>query len=136
MIMSQSRLRQWCDQVWNNAKEDSIDELMDESAVIHGLETDKDKFGPNAFKPFYQELRKTFPSVTINLEPIIITEDFEAGHCAVKGITADGKEVNFTGLAIAKYKGGKIIEAWNGFDFSPVEKQLKSTETTNSNQPR
>jgi predicted ester cyclase len=135
MIMAQSRLHQWYDQVWNNAKEDSIDDLMDESAVIHGLETDKGKTGPNAFKPFYQDLRKLFPSVNVSIEPIIITDDVEAVHCEVKGVTADGKEVSFTGLTIAKYKDGKIIEGWNGFDFSAVQKHLQSTETANSNQP-
>jgi predicted ester cyclase len=134
--MAQTQLERWYEEVWNNANEHAIDDLLDESAIIHGLETDSDKTGPQAFKPFYHGFRKNFPTVNIKLEPIITTSNYEAAQCIVNGRTVDGKEVNFTGLTIAKFKDGKLIEGWNAFDFLTMHKQLENTIAPNSNQPR
>jgi len=134
--MSETQLSRWYDQLWNNANEDAIDELMDESAIIHGLETDGAKKGPQAFKPFYHNFRQGFPSVTIKLEPIFSTGEFEAAHCVVSAETRDGKKVNFTGLSIAKFNNGKLVEGWNAFDFHTMQKQLEDTMASHSNQPK
>jgi len=134
--MAQTLLHRWYEEVWNNSNEHAIDELLDESAVIHGLETDHTKTGPQAFKPFYHGFRQNFPSVNVNLEPIITTDEFEAAHCVVNATTMDGKEVNFTGLTIAKFKNGKLIEGWNAFDFLTMHKQLENSIHPYSNQPK
>jgi predicted ester cyclase len=42
----------------------------------------------------------------------------------VTGKSADGKDVNFTGIVIARFSDGKIVEAWNAFDFLSMYKQL------------
>lgn len=117
-------LQRWYDEVWNNAKENAIDELLDENAIIHGLDTDKGQKGPVAFKPFYKTLRETLPSVSIKLEPIVKSDDIEAAHCFVSAKDAEGKDVSFSGLTIARFKDGKIVEGWNGFDFVPLYQQL------------
>lgn len=134
--MVQTRLQRWYDEVWNNSNEDSIDELMDEHAVIHGLETDETKKGPQAFKPFYHNFREGFPSVTISIEPIITTDEFETAHCVVHATTKEGKKVNFTGLTVAKFKNGKLVEGWNAFDFHTMYKQLEPSVASEFEQPR
>lgn len=122
--MEGTLLERWYDQVWNNAREQAIDELMDDHAIIHGLSTEKEKKGPQAFKPFYANFRESFPSVNIQVEPIFKNDEFEAGHCVVEATTADGKKVNFTGLSIVRLKDGKLVEGWNAFDFHAMHKQL------------
>ena len=134
--MVQTRLQRWYDEVWNNSNEDSIDDLMDEQAVIHGLETEATQKGPHAFKPFYRNFREGFPSVTITAEPIITTDGFEAAHCVVQATTKDGQKVNFTGLSVAKFENGKLVEAWNAFDFHSMNKQLAPSVAAELEQPR
>lgn len=117
-------LQRWYDEVWNQANENAIDELMEENATIHGLETDKAKKGPSAFKPFYKTMREALPSVSVTLDPIVKTDDIEAAHCFVTAKNAEGKDVTFSGITIAKFKDGKLIEGWNGFDFITMYQQL------------
>ena len=117
-------LERWYEEVWNKANENAIDELMHDAAIIHGLETDKSKSGPTAFKPFYKSMREALPFVSITLKPIIASEDIEAAHCFVTARNAEGKELQFSGISIAKFKDGKLIEGWNGFDFISMYQQL------------
>ena len=117
-----SRTQRWTEEVWNNANESAIDELLDADAKIHGLE--KEMTGPDEFKPFYQAFREAFPSVHIDVDVLVANDEFEAAQCYVKGKSADGKEVSFTGIVIGRFKDGKIIEGWNAFDFLSMYKQL------------
>ena len=134
--MAQTKLQVWYDEVWNNANKSKIDELMDENAVIHGLETDNATLGPRAFHPFYDSFRQGFPSVNIEIEPIITTDDAEAAHCIVNATTSDGKKVTFNGLTVAKFKDGKLVEGWNAFDFLTMQKQLTTAVAPEFSQPR
>ena len=134
--MAQTKLQRWYDEVWNNANKSKIDELMDENAIIHGLETDSEKVGPQAFHPFYENFRQGFPSVNVEIEPIITTDDAEAAHCIVHATTIDGKKVTFNGLTVAKFRDGKLLEGWNAFDFLTMEKQLHNSVDPQFGQPR
>jgi predicted ester cyclase len=40
------------------------------------------------------------------------------------GFAATQVPVDFTGVAITRIKDGKIVEAWNNFDFMKMYKQL------------
>ena len=117
-------LHRWFDEVWHNGNEKAINELLHEDAVIHGLGTDANQKGPTAFKPFYQNFRKEFPSVHVDLNHIIKTDDCEAAYCNVSSKNANGKTVQFTGITIAKFKDGLMIEGWNAFDFLTMHQQL------------
>jgi predicted ester cyclase len=119
-----SLLHRWFDEVWHKGSEDAIDQLLDQDAIIHGLETDSNLKGPEAFKPFYRSFRQEFPSIQVNLEHLIKTDDFEAAYCTVTGTNSKGRDVNFTGIVITKFKDGKIIEGWNAFDFLKMYQQM------------
>ena len=134
--MAQTRLERWYDEVWNNANEDQIDELMDEQAIIHGLELEANQKGPMAFRPFYRSFRDSFPVVNITAEPIVVTDDSEVAHCIVQATTQDGRKITFTGISVGKFNNGKLVEAWNSFDFDTMNKQLASPVSSELEQPR
>jgi predicted ester cyclase len=117
-------LQYWFDEVWNKANENVIDELLHRNAVIHGLQTDAAKSGAEAFRPFYQSFKKEFPTVNVKLEPIFSYNGFEAAQCHVSLKSADGKDAAFSGVTIAKFEDGKLVEGWNGFDFLTMYQQL------------
>ena len=118
------RLQEWFDEVWHNGHEDAIERLMDSNAIIHGLGTDKDKQGHEAFKPFYKSFRESFPNVHVDLQPIFSNDEFESADCVVKAENAEGRKTEFTGITIARFKGGKLVEGWNGYDFLTMYQQL------------
>ena len=122
MATQATRFNRWMEEVWNNRREDAIDELMDANAKIHGLETEM--VGPADFKPFHRSFLQSFPTAHMEAEVLVSSDEYEAGHFSVTAISADGREVNFTGLAIAKFKDGKIVEAWNGVDFLRMHLQM------------
>ena len=134
--MVQSKLQHWFDEVWNNGNERMIDELMHENAEIDGLQTESDKRGPEAFKPFYQGFRQGFPSVKITTDTIYANEEIEVAKCFVRATSSDGKKVNFTGLSVAKFEDGKLVKAWNAFDFETMNKQLANPAADEFAQPQ
>ena len=134
--MHTSQLQHWYDEVWNNANEAAIDQLLDPDAEIDGLETDTEKRGSVAFKPFYQGFRQSFPEVHIDLEPIYANEEIEVAKCDVHATAADGKKVAFTGLTVAKFRNGKLIKGWNAFDFLKMTKQLEAQSLADMEQPK
>jgi predicted ester cyclase len=116
-------LHRWFDEVWHKGNENAIDELLDENAVIHGLEIDSELTGPAAFKPFFRNFRESFPSIRVELDHLIEVNDFETAYCTVTGKNVKGQEVNFNGIVVCKFKDGKMIEAWNAFDFLKMYQQ-------------
>jgi predicted ester cyclase len=116
-------LHRWFDEVWHKGNENAIDELLDENGIIHGLDIDSNLTGPAAFKPFYRSFRESFPSINIELDHLIEVNDFETAYCKVTGKNIKGQEVNFTGIVVCKFRDGKIIEAWNAFDFLKMFQQ-------------
>lgn len=116
--------KQWFDEVWNKGNEAFIDEMMHKNVIIHGLDPQGVAHGIESFKTYYQNLRNTFPNITINITPLVHDQEFAAGYCMVSGRTADYKEVSFGGICVSKFKDGKIIEAWNSFDFLKMYQQL------------
>lgn len=125
----------WFERVWNKGEESAIDELLAESAVIHGLElpADSAKTGPAAFKPFWRQFRAAFPDIRVVMLDCITEGTYSVGHCRVTGshsgetfmtLAATRKKMEFTGMVLVRVGGGKIQESWNSFDFLGMYKQL------------
>jgi len=119
----QSLTYRWMEEVWNNGRDDAIDEMLDANAVVHGIEGINEP-GPNGFKVFYQSFRQQFPKVHVEVEDVISEAGFETSRCTVDGTTANGQDVHFTGMTFVKISNGKIVEAWNNFDFMSMYHQL------------
>ena len=60
----------------------------------------------------------------VELKPIFASDEFEAADCVVTTLNAEGKKAEFTGITIAKFKDGKLVEGWNGYDFLSMYQQL------------
>ena len=63
---------------------------------------------------------------------MIAEDDKVAARCSVRGkhtgdhlgVAASNAPVDFTGVSIVRIKDGKIIEAWNNFDFMRMNQQI------------
>ena len=119
----QSLTYRWMEDVWNNGNEKAIDELLDENAVVHGIEGINER-GPKGFKVFYQNFRQQLPKIHVEVEDVFSEGGYETSRCTVEGSTATGQHVSFTGMTCVRIENNKIAEAWNNFDFLTMYQQL------------
>jgi predicted ester cyclase len=127
-------LQRWFEEVWNKGRADAIDEMLDEKGVVHGLSGDPSSplIGPRDFRPFHTLFRDAFPNIKTVSEDIMAEGDKVAARCSVRamhegnflGIDATQSPVDFTGMVIVRIYNGKIVEAWNNFDFMTLHRQV------------
>jgi steroid delta-isomerase-like uncharacterized protein len=127
-------IRRWFEEVWNKGREEAIDEMFAEEGVANGLtdESGGPLRGATGFKPFFRKFREAFPEIEVVVEDVIAEGDKVAARCTVRGrhrgdtlgFAATQAPVEFTGMTIGRISGGKIVEAWNNFDFMTMFQQL------------
>ena len=127
-------VRRWFEQVWNKGRADAIDEMFSDDGIAHGLSDDPEKplRGPANFRTFHARFREAFPNITVTVEDAIAEDDKVAARCLVRGrhagdslgFAATQSPVEFTGILILRVENGKIVEAWNNFDFMRMYQQL------------
>ena len=127
-------LHRWFEEVWNQGREDAIDEMFAKDGIINGL---NDPQGNPArsleeYKGFFRAFRAAFPNIKVTVEDTVTEGDKIAARCTVKalhegdgiGLAPTNMPVGFTGMTIVRLKNGKIAEAWNEFDFMKLYQQL------------
>lgn len=127
-------LRRWFEEVWNKGRADAIEEMLDANGIVHGLSDDPANpiKGPRDFRPFHTVFREAFPNMMIVVEDMVAEGDKVAARCSVRarhegdflGRSATQSPIDFTGIAIVRIEYGKIVEAWNNFDFMSLHKQV------------
>lgn len=127
-------LHRWFDEVWNEKREEAIDEMLSENAVHHGLGGIEDVSirGIGAFKEFYRAFISAFPDLQVTVEEVITDGEKLAGRYVAHGThIGDGlgfaptnREVKFTGMGICIIREGKFVEIWNEVDFLKLYSQL------------
>src|SRR5688572_27591891 len=116
-------VRRWFQEVWNERRVETIDELMSEDVVLHGPEPPLR--GRDAFKEFHRQLCGAFPELRITLEFTVIQNDLVAQHCTVEGthrgplfgVEPTGRAFKISGTGIARIANGKFVEGWDQYDF-------------------
>jgi steroid delta-isomerase-like uncharacterized protein len=123
-------VRRWFEEVWNQGRAQTIDDLLDQDAVLHGLgDTMR---GPGAFKPFHAAYREALPDVQIRIEELIAEGDMVAVRWTAAGthrgnslgFAATQKRAEFGGMGIVRVRNGRIVEGWNNFDQLGMFRQL------------
>jgi steroid delta-isomerase-like uncharacterized protein len=127
-------VRRWFDEVWNKGRADAIEEMFAPDGIAHGLSDDPAKpiTGPREFRPFHTVFREAFPNMMIVVEDMVAEGDKVAARCSVRakhegeflGRAATESPVDFTGMVIVRIDNGKIVEAWNNFDFMTLHRQV------------
>jgi steroid delta-isomerase-like uncharacterized protein len=127
-------VRRWFEEVWNQGRADAISEMFAAEGIAHGLleESQRPLKGAAGFKPFHENFRGAFPDIQVIVEDVIAEGDKVVARCSVRGthtgdhlgVVATNSTVEFTGMTIARIMDGKIVEAWNNFDFLRMNKQI------------
>jgi predicted ester cyclase len=126
--------KQWFEKVWNQQDESAIDQLAAPDVIAHGLTSGGEHFdGTSPFLKFYRPFVSAFPNLHIAVEDVIAEGDktvvrirFTGKHTGDGlGIAPTGNNVSVTGLVMMRWRGEKIVEAWNEFDAAGMLQQLQ-----------
>jgi predicted ester cyclase len=124
-------INRWFDEVWNNKSEAAVDEMLAEDGIGYGL-PGGDIRGPEAFKEYQRALLSAYPDLRVIVEDTVVEGDKIVARCRVTGVhqgeglglAPTNQPVEFTGVCILRVKDGKIVEAWNEFNFMTMYQQL------------
>lgn len=133
-------VREWFEQVWNQADESAIERLLSPTAVGYGLPGGPMR-GAAAFTPYARGFRSAFPNLNIEILRTATEGHLCAAHCRVTGthrgdglgFAATGREMAMEGMVFIRVEGGLIQEAWNSFDFLSMYQQLGVTPAAPAN---
>ena len=123
-------VRRWFEEVWNQGRVESIDELYAADGRVHGLGDLPP--GPPGFKPFHAAYRNAFPDMHLVLEDVIAEGDKVAYRWTATathrgdglGFAATDRPAQFSGMGFVRIRNGKLVEGWNNFDQFGLMQQL------------
>jgi predicted ester cyclase len=130
-----STMNRWFEEVWNQGRASTIDELLDPNAIAHGfLDSDGNEVkGIEAFKTLHGTFRAALTNLRIKVEETVSEGDLTVARFVVTathtgqglGKPPKGRPVNFAGMVMIREKDGKIVEAWNNVDFMTMYQQME-----------
>ncbi|MGD9508802.1 MAG: ester cyclase [Geminicoccaceae bacterium] len=116
-------LRDWARRVWVERDESAIASMLSPDTTAHGLGM-QTLVGPAEFKPFHTAVCALLRDTELVVDHHIEAEGWLAALCTFKGTSHDGREVAITGTIYGRFADGKILEAYNHFDFVGLFTQL------------
>ena len=125
--------RRWFEEVWNQNRESTIDELLSPEGVGFGLAaTDTEVHGPAQFKPFVRNFRSAFPDMHFVIEDMVAEGDKVAVRLRVTGthngeglgFPPTGRKIDITAITIIQFAKGQLVHGWNNWDQLGMMQQL------------
>jgi predicted ester cyclase len=126
-------MRRWFDEVWNQGRSDTIDQMFPETSVMWGVgRPDDSSKGPAVFKEFHRKMRSACPNVKIVLDHVVHQDDTAfARWTAIMtvtgeglGVSPNGQRIEIRGMSACRAENGVITEGWNVWDQMGLARQL------------
>ena len=132
-------VKRWFEEVWNQRRRETIDEIAAPDAVLHGLGGQPLR-GPAGFLQFYEAFLTSFPDVGVTVEDVLVDGNRSAVRLTARathggpafGLAATGTPIVLTAMVFMHWKDGKVIESWNEVDMSRVATQLAEAAAATS----
>lgn len=124
--------RRVLDELFNEGRLESADELFAPGAVSHDPAQPEPTIGPEGVKQSVTGYRTAFPDVRCEIEDQVA----EGGTVATRwtargthqgelmGIAPTGRQATVTGITIDRIEDGKIVESWTNWDTLGLLQQL------------
>jgi steroid delta-isomerase-like uncharacterized protein len=130
----QTFLHRWFEEVWNQGREETINELVADDVIAHGL-TDQNGdnvVGKEDFRMFFRNFRSAFSDINVEVGEVMQDGDKMSALTRVRathggdglGFCATNNAVDFSGILMVRLRDGQIAEAWNYYDFVSMFGQL------------
>jgi steroid delta-isomerase-like uncharacterized protein len=126
-------IRRWFEEVWNQGREEAIDQLLPNDATLWGIgRPDQSSKGSVEFKKFHRTMRGAFSDMKIAIDQVVQEGDTAFARWTVTakhtgqnlGKSATHQQVKITGMSAIRVRGGMIVEGWNVWDQLGMARQL------------
>lgn len=124
-------LEKYINEVWNRHNLAAIDDMLLPDFVDHTVPPGFPQ-GPAGQRAFVEGYLQGFPDTQIDLNEMVAEGDTvvlrwtatgtHTGELA--GIPATGKSMKLPGIALWRFRNGKLIECWNHFDQMNLLQQI------------
>ena len=126
-------VHRWFEEVWNQGKESTIDELLHPDAVIHGFPEPDSVTGREGYKAGYRKLHAAFSNIHMTVDDVISEGDTVAVRWTASmhhtgdgfGFPPTGEPVRIEGMSIVRLRDGRLIEGWNAYDLTRDIRRLQ-----------
>ncbi|MBS1794084.1 MAG: nuclear transport factor 2 family protein [Acidobacteria bacterium] len=125
--MNEAIFYRWIEEVWNQGKEETVDELLADQAIVdYPYHIEKKLIhGRDEYKNFLRVIRGLFFNINIKIEQIVADDRKVIAFCSVtadrRRVEKNGGPVNIpaktSGLCQMIIEDGKIMQAWCNIDI-------------------
>lgn len=123
--------RRWFEEVWNDRREEAIDELMAPDAVGH-MEGG-DVAGPQGFREVRAVFLNALPDMHITVEDVLSEGDRAVVRWRVRathtgdllGIPPSHRKIDFRGMSWLTVRDGKLAEGWDTWNLGGLLDSLR-----------
>jgi predicted ester cyclase len=126
-------IRRWFDEVWNQGREEAIDELLSKDATMWGIgRPGESSKGSSEFKKFHKTMLSALSGTKITLDHVVQEGDTAFARWTVTAKHTGGglateatqKQLKISGMSACRVREGIIVEAWNVWDQIGMARQL------------
>jgi steroid delta-isomerase-like uncharacterized protein len=125
-------LRRLIEEVWNKGNLPVADELLAPTYVNHEPSTPDVGRGPESEKKRATLYRTAFPDFRLTIEDLTAEGETVTARWSCRGthkgdlsgIAPTGKQFNISGISIARFASGKMVEGWVNWDALGLMQQL------------
>lgn len=126
-------MRRWFQEVWNERREETMDELCSRDVIIHGL--GDIPCGIEGFRQGWRSTLATFDDFRIDVEDMVASGDRVCSRLTLSGVHVgpglgvmpSGRRISFATQTFGQWRDGQIAVAWNVFDMAAAYRQIGST---------
>ena len=117
-------LREWYSEVWEQGNTDAIDRYFAPETMAEGLIPEM-QVGADDFRDLVMAFRHILGEIHVDLPKIIENGDWVSAIIHLRTTRADnGAPLQATGSVVGRIKDGRMVEAYNQFDFISLFEQL------------
>ncbi|TMV08773.1 ester cyclase [Ruegeria sediminis] len=117
-------LKAWYAEVWEQGNTDAISRFFTPDTTAEGLIPEM-QVGPDDFRDLVTAFRHILGDIRVDLPKIIEDGNWLSAILHVHTTRADtGAPIEVTGQVMARFRDGKVVEAYNQFDFISFFEQL------------
>ncbi len=127
----------WFEEVWNQRRTDTIDELLtdesvcySESGPLRGSREFKER-GQAVFLSAFPDMQMTVEGTVAEGDEVVVRWSARATHLGDGlGFPATGRAVSFRGMTWIRYGNGKMIEGWDCWNQAGLIQSLRESESS------
>jgi steroid delta-isomerase-like uncharacterized protein len=125
-------VRRWFEEVWNQRRTDTVDELVSDDSVSHseaGTLRGKQAFKEQTHRVFisaFPDLRMTIEATVAEGDDVVVRWFFNGTHTGDHlGFPATGRSVSLRGMTWIRFAGGKMVEGWDCWNLGGLMHSLQ-----------